>query len=65
MPQVVPESRLRLIVTITAPGFEEIAPDKVTEDSRVIEFGDADKVILVDGLMNVVRVIDVVVLVDV
>jgi len=65
MTQVVPESRLKLIVTRTAPGFGEIEPDKVTEEPRAIEFGDADKVMLVDGLVNVVRVVDVVVLVDV
>jgi hypothetical protein len=65
MVQVVPESRLKLIVTATAPGFGEIDPDKVTEDPTATEFGDADRVMLVDGLVNVVRVVDVVVLVDV
>ena len=65
MTHVLPESRLRLIVTTTASGFGEIMPDSVTEDPTATELGDGDNVMLVDGLVNVVRVVDVVVLVDV
>lgn len=50
---------------MTASGFGDIEPDKVTEEPREIEFGDADKVMLVGGLVNVVTVVDVEVLVDV
>ena len=62
---VAPESRLKLIVTVTAPGLGDTAPDNVTDDPMDIDDGDSDKVILVDGLVNVVNVVDVPVLVDV
>jgi hypothetical protein len=65
MTHLAPESRLKLIVTTMAPGFGEINPDNVTEDPTVTELGDAVKVILVGGLVNVVKVVDVEVLVDV
>ena len=65
MTQLAPESRLKLIVTTMAPGFGEIDPDNVTEDPTATELGDAVKVILVGGLVNVVKVVDVEVLVDV
>jgi cation transporter-like permease len=48
-----------------APGFGEIDPDNVTEDPTATELGDAVKVILVGGLVNVVKVVDVEMLVDV
>ena len=65
MTQVVPESRLKLIVTSTAPGFGEIEPDKVTEDPTAIELDEVESVMLVDGRVNVVKVVDVVAVVDV
>lgn len=60
-----PESALKLMVTITAPGFGEMEPDNVTEEPTVMGLEDVDNVILVDGLVNVVRVVEVVVLDDV
>ena len=62
---VAPESRLKLMVTGTAPGFGDIDPDSVTEEPTAIELGDAAKVMPVGGLVKVVKVVDVLVLVDV
>jgi len=63
MTQVVPESRLKLIVTRTAPGFGEIEPDKVREEPMVTEFGVKVREVTVEGLVKVVSVVGVLVLV--
>jgi hypothetical protein len=44
---VVPESRLKLIETATAPGFGEIDPDKVKGTPTVAELVDGVKEMLV------------------
>jgi hypothetical protein len=63
--QVDPESRLRLIVTATAPGFGVIEPDNATEEPRDSELGFREREMEVDGRVNVVKVVDVLTLVEV
>ena len=53
-----------LMVTMTFPGFGEMEPDIVTEEPRETELEEV-KEMLVDGRVKVVRVVEVVVLVDV
>ena len=60
-----PESRLRLIVMSTLPGFGETEAERVVEEPVEIEFGEVIREILVEGLVKVVRVVDVVTLVEV
>jgi len=60
-----PESKLKLRVTGTDPGFGEIVPANVTPEPRATEARDDVKVMLVDGLLKVVSAVDVAVLVDV
>lgn len=50
MTHEVPESRLKLIVTITLPGFGEMEPDNVAGEPMVIAVGDTDRVIPVDTM---------------
>ena len=63
--QVEPESRLKLIDTATAPRLGVMEPDKVKEEPTVIEFGVRAREITVDGRVNVVNIVDVLVLVEV
>ena len=41
------------MVTVTAPGFGEMAPNNVAVDPTGTELGDADSVMLVGGRKNV------------
>jgi hypothetical protein len=54
-----------LTVTPTAPGFWVIEPDNVTGEPRLVVLGLTSSEIVVDGLVNVVRVVEVAMLVDV
>jgi len=54
-----------LMVTPTAPGFWVIEPDNVASEPRAIVFGLTRSEIVVDGLVNVVRVVEVAMLVNV
>jgi hypothetical protein len=59
--QVAPESRLRLMATATVPGFDAIEPDNVRDEPRLSEFGFRRREMAVDGRVNVVPVMEVLV----